>query len=444
MRGGAYYALGLIHANKGWTDDGKMVDFLLEKLKGTRNPTILHGACLGLSCAAMASGSAQISDALSNALHNLDDAVAGEAAAYGLGLLNAGRGSDAASEIERMLSYAHETTHEKIIRGLSLGVGLIMYGHEEVADALIEQMIRDKDHIIRYGGCFAVAMAYCGTSNNAAVGRLLHVAVSDVSPNVRRAAVMSLGFVMIREPEKMPQLVSLLSISYCPHVRYGACLAVGVACAGSAHQGAIDMLRPMMKDKVDFVRQGAFIAMAMVLMEESPAACPALGTVREEAFRGRRKQASAYDGQNGCHARSRYSECRRAQRAHRTSLERWISEDGVRDRTDAVPSVLVLVSAHAFHEPEFHAHGPHRSRSRNAHARQFHRNVQRKGVALRVLGSLGGEEGREEGAHCHSRALDDRESARASTCWTVSEATTGVRRRRRRRRNPPTRSQTWT
>lgn len=282
--GGAYYALGLIHANKGWTDDGKMVDFLLEKLKGTRNPTVLHGACLGLSCAAMASGSAQISDALSNALHNLDDAVAGEAAAYGLGLLNAGRGSDAASEIERMLSYAHETTHEKIIRGLSLGVGLIMYGHEEVADALIEQMIRDKDHIIRYGGCFAVAMAYCGTSNNAAVGRLLHVAVSDVSPNVRRAAVMSLGFVMIREPEKMPQLVSLLSISYCPHVRYGACLAVGVACAGSAHQGAIDMLRPMMKDKVDFVRQGAFIAMAMVLMEESPAACPALEPFVKKLF----------------------------------------------------------------------------------------------------------------------------------------------------------------
>lgn len=93
-------------------------------------------------------------------------------------------------------------------------------------------MLRDKDHIIRYGGCFAVAMAYCGTSNNDAIGRLLHVAVSDVNPNVRRAAVMCLGFLMIREPEKMPQIVSLLSISYCPHVRYGACMAVGVACAG--------------------------------------------------------------------------------------------------------------------------------------------------------------------------------------------------------------------
>jgi len=35
-------------------------------------------------------------------------------------------------------------------------------------------------------------------------------------------------------------------------------------------------LKPMMADKVDFVRQGAFIAMAMVLVGESPAACKAL------------------------------------------------------------------------------------------------------------------------------------------------------------------------
>lgn len=282
--GGAYYALGLIHANKGWTDGGKMVQCLLDKLKDTKNPTVLHGACLGIGCASMASGSGEIYTALNNALLNLDDAVAGEAAAYGIGLLNVGRGAEASDEIEHMLKYAHETSHEKIIRGLSLGIALIMYGQEEVASAAIEQMIRDKDHIIRYGGCFTVAMAYAGTSNNEAIGRLLHVAVSDVSPNVRRAAVMSLGFLMIREPEKMPQLVSLLSISYCPHVRYGACIAVGVACAGTALPAAIAMLKPMMSDKVDFVRQGAFIAMAMVLMEEAPAACAQLEPFTKKLF----------------------------------------------------------------------------------------------------------------------------------------------------------------
>ncbi len=64
---------------------------------------------------------------------------------------------------------------------------------------------------------YTVAMAYCGTGNNAAVRKLLHVAVSfqtkrtiffcknnfffqvsDVNDDVRRSAVESLGFLMFR------------------------------------------------------------------------------------------------------------------------------------------------------------------------------------------------------------------------------------------------------
>ena len=45
---------------------------------------------------------------------------------------------------------------------------------------------------------YTVAMAYCGTGNNAAVRKLLNVAVSDVNDDVRRSAVESLGFLMFR------------------------------------------------------------------------------------------------------------------------------------------------------------------------------------------------------------------------------------------------------
>ena len=48
----------------------------------------------------------------------------------------------------------------------------------EEADALIEQLQRDKDPILRRSAMYTVAMAYCGTGNNAAVRKLLHVAVS--------------------------------------------------------------------------------------------------------------------------------------------------------------------------------------------------------------------------------------------------------------------------
>ena len=67
---------------------------------------------------------------------------------------------------------------------------------------------------------YTIAMAYCGTGSNAAIRRLLHVAVSDVNDDVRRAAVMALGFILFKTPEQCPSLVSLLSESYNPHVRF--------------------------------------------------------------------------------------------------------------------------------------------------------------------------------------------------------------------------------
>jgi len=51
---------------------------------------------------------------------------------------------------------------------------------------------------------YAVALAYRGTANNAAVRRLLHFAVSDVSDDVRRAAVLSL--VLLAALALMPRL----------------------------------------------------------------------------------------------------------------------------------------------------------------------------------------------------------------------------------------------
>ena len=81
---------------------------------------------------------------------------------------------------------------------------------------------------------YCIGMAYCGTANNNAIRRLLHIAVSDVSDDVRRAAVTCLGFLLSSQPEQCPKMVSLLAESYNPHVRYGSTLAVGIACAGSA------------------------------------------------------------------------------------------------------------------------------------------------------------------------------------------------------------------
>lgn len=83
---------------------------------------------------------------------------------------------------------------------------------------------------------YTIALAYAGTADNQAVRKLLHVAVSDTSDDVRRAAVTSLAFLLFKNPSQVPRLVQLLSESYNPHVRCGATLALGIACAGTGLQ----------------------------------------------------------------------------------------------------------------------------------------------------------------------------------------------------------------
>ncbi|XP_028759809.1 26S proteasome non-ATPase regulatory subunit 1 homolog A [Neltuma alba] len=272
--GGALYALGLIHANHG---EG-IKQFLRDSLRTTTVEVIQHGACLGLGLAALGTADEDIYDDIKSVLYT-DSAVAGEAAGISMGLLMVGTASEKASE---MLAYAHETQHEKIIRGLALGIALTVYGREEEADTLIEQMTRDQDPILRYGGMYALALAYSGTANNKAIRQLLHFAVSDVSDDVRRTAVLALGFVLYSDPEQTPRIVSLLSESYNPHVRYGAALAVGISCAGTGLSEAISLLEPLTSDVVDFVRQGALIAMAMVMVQISEASDARVGTFRRQ------------------------------------------------------------------------------------------------------------------------------------------------------------------
>ncbi|XP_071497720.1 26S proteasome non-ATPase regulatory subunit 1-like [Diadema antillarum] len=189
--GGGLYALGLIHANHG----ANIIEYLLTQLKEATSEMVRHGGCLGLGLAAMGSARQDVYEQLKFNLYE-DDAVTGEAAGLGMGLVMVGTKS--AQAIEDMVSYAQDTQHEKILRGLCLGIALTMYGRLEEADTLIESLSRDKDPILRRSGMYTIALAYCGTGNNKAIRKLLHFAVSDVDDDVRRAAVTSLGFLLFR------------------------------------------------------------------------------------------------------------------------------------------------------------------------------------------------------------------------------------------------------
>ncbi|KIJ68554.1 hypothetical protein HYDPIDRAFT_146808 [Hydnomerulius pinastri MD-312] len=273
--GGALYALGLINAGCG---TGQIVEnYLRDTLKNSQGEIVQHGAALGLGIAGMGGRSSHAYDDLKETLFS-DSAVAGEAAGYAMGLIMLGSANSVCAE--EMITYAKETQHEKIIRGLAIGLAFVFYGRQEEADETIRSLLAEKDPILRYGGVYTLALAYAGTSNNDAVRQLLHIAVSDTSDDVRRAAVTSLAFLLFKNPGQVPRIVQLLSESYNPHVRCGATLALGIACAGTGMQDAVEILEPMTKDSVDFVRQGAFIALGMVLVQQSEASSPSMSSTR--------------------------------------------------------------------------------------------------------------------------------------------------------------------
>lgn len=105
------FSLGLLHGNHG----GEQADFLLEALRNAgNNEVVMHGAALGLGLSALATSNHDLVDTLTNSVLFQDNAVAGEAAGYAMGLVCLGSGEDQA--LTTMLTYSHQTKHEKIIR----------------------------------------------------------------------------------------------------------------------------------------------------------------------------------------------------------------------------------------------------------------------------------------------------------------------------------------
>ena len=184
-----------------------------------------------------------------------DDAIVGEAAGIGIGLIMLGSRNPQA--IEDLITTSHDTQHEKIIRAIAMALALIMYGAEEGANTLIEQLSREKDPILRYGAMYTIGMAYAGTGNNDAFRKLIKFSVSDANDDVRRAALINIGFLQIRNPELLLEnikVLSLLSESYNPHVRYGAAMALGISCCGTGIPNAFNILQPLFNDNNYYVR----------------------------------------------------------------------------------------------------------------------------------------------------------------------------------------------
>merc|ERR1711902_289560 len=84
----------------------------------------------------------------------------------------------------------------------------------------------------------------------------------------------ALGFLLFKKPEQCPELIALVYESYIPRVRYGAALALGIACAGTGSREAMAIIEPMTNDTVNYVRRAALIASALIMIQHTEVTCP--------------------------------------------------------------------------------------------------------------------------------------------------------------------------
>ncbi|KAH7720162.1 Proteasome/cyclosome repeat family protein [Aphelenchoides avenae] len=189
--GGSLYAYGLIHANHG---NASVINYLKEQLAKATTSAVRHGACLGLGLAALGTHDESVYAQLREALYQ-DDAVTGEAAGTAMGLVMAASLNETA--FKEMSQYVCDTAHDKIQRGLRTGIALLAYGRMEEAEQWANELLENKSNAcLRQTGVCMLAMAYAGSGKADVVRRLLAKVAADPNHDVKRFAVIAVGFVL--------------------------------------------------------------------------------------------------------------------------------------------------------------------------------------------------------------------------------------------------------
>jgi 26S proteasome regulatory subunit N2 len=268
--GGALYGLGLSFTG---TSNQEIIDYIFGVLTNpthSQNEVVMHGACLGLGLTAFASGNEAIGERLKDIL-NSSTSVMGEASALSLGLTFAGTNNEAI--LSDLIAFAQDTEHEKILRSICIAIGLISFQSPSLE--FLENL--ENNPSLKMALPMYMACAYFGTSNPLIVRKLLKLS-NDISNEVKRTAIIALGFVMYND-QKLTDVIKMLLYSYNPFIRYGCVMALAIG--SKDNKEAIDMIWPLLNDSVDFVRQGVYVSLAILFQVSTNNSEPKLADFRK-------------------------------------------------------------------------------------------------------------------------------------------------------------------
>ncbi|KAL0229815.1 hypothetical protein PCE1_003379 [Barthelona sp. PCE] len=265
---GALFAFGLIYNELKDVEQEQYLFDVMDKLTGPEDKmnVVRYGGCMALGLLGMGLANEAYTTILQPLLNSTDSLV-GQMAAVSLGMCCFGLGIGRKTKVlfEQVKLLCETSQQEKVARGCAIAISLILQGTERLHMPLIEELAASKYAVVRYAAVLALGTAFVGTGNGEVLQKLLEIAVSDLSDDVRRQAPISIGLVLCREPHLIPDLVALLGYSHNAHVRAGVALALGYTLAGTGSKAALKILLPLTKDLENFVRQHALIGTALVL-----------------------------------------------------------------------------------------------------------------------------------------------------------------------------------
>lgn len=276
--GGRLYAQGISFFGKKLSEED--LNTHLENLsKKDKKEGTLHGTALLLGLRNVLSNNQMISEKLIAHLYG-EKANIGEASGYALGLIKATHFEN--QTVETLINISRNNPHDRIARSMMCSMGLLALGNRDKVMNVFNDLIKEKDEVLRMGAVNVLGMAYFDTCENKVISLLLQIAATDLSNDVRRASVLALCFVMYSRKSKAFSLLEMLSKSYNEYVRHGVALGLGIIGAGTFDKKIHKLLLVLWKDDIFHVQQATAISFGLLHQLATPSLDPEMVKIREE------------------------------------------------------------------------------------------------------------------------------------------------------------------
>ncbi|KAM0687015.1 hypothetical protein COBT_001753 [Conglomerata obtusa] len=167
--------------------------------------------------------------------------------------------------INDLLGLSEVSTHEKISRACGVSISLFLIQSKKIGK-IIKKLMRSSNEILRYSSSFCIGSSFVGTCDLKAISLLLSQ-LNDVSEDVKRGCVISLGFVCCNKTETLFSVLEPLTVNHSAGVRGAAALTLGFFLSGTGDSKCINAIEVLMYDSDPLVRQSACIGMGFILAQ---------------------------------------------------------------------------------------------------------------------------------------------------------------------------------